>query len=103
MQVRSPAHVHTEAFSNRAIARALGVSEATIRRDLDVSGDSRESPDRVVGLDGKSYPASEAGQRRMAAAILALRARGMKQVEIAAELGVSQSTVSRALRDWTTA
>lgn len=44
-----------EGHSNVAIAGALGVSEATVRRDL--AGSSYDEPDRVRGLDGKSYPA----------------------------------------------
>lgn len=42
--------------SERAIAGALGTSQATVHRDLN-SGDSSESPGEVVGLDGKLYPA----------------------------------------------
>lgn len=47
-----------DGHSLRAIAGALGTSKDTVARDLDDSGVSDETPDEVVGLDGKSYPAS---------------------------------------------
>jgi site-specific DNA-methyltransferase (adenine-specific) len=45
--------------SERAIAGALGVSQATVHRDIGRATDSGESvqPDRVRSLDGKSRPA----------------------------------------------
>lgn len=39
----------------RAIAGALGVSHEQVRQDL-ASGVNNLTPDRVAGLDGKSYP-----------------------------------------------
>ena len=44
-----------EGHSNVAIAGALGVTETTVRRDL--AGSTYVEPERVRGLDGKSYPA----------------------------------------------
>ncbi|QLY33288.1 hypothetical protein H0264_14550 [Nocardia huaxiensis] len=41
-------------MSTRAIAAATGLSQPTVSRELS-GGDSNESPDSVVGLDGKSY------------------------------------------------
>lgn len=44
--------------STRAIAHALGVDQKTVVNDL--VGEERSSPERVVGRDGKSYPATKA-------------------------------------------
>lgn len=41
--------------SRRAAAKALGVSEGTVRNDL--SGAQNYAPERVLGTDGKTYPA----------------------------------------------
>ncbi|MBN2840984.1 MAG: ParB N-terminal domain-containing protein [Coriobacteriia bacterium] len=46
-----------EGHSQRAIAGALGAGQSTVYRDLQMIGDSHESPARVTGTDGKSYPA----------------------------------------------
>ena len=46
--------------SNRAIAKETGVSEPTVRRAR-ASGDA---PDKVVGLDGKTYKAKAEGKAR---------------------------------------
>ncbi len=43
-------------MSTRAIGRATGYSEATVRRDL--PGASNDAPERSTGVDGKSYPRS---------------------------------------------
>jgi len=45
----------------RAIAGAVGVNEITVRRDL--GGSTHVEPERVTGLDGKSYPARRASQK----------------------------------------
>jgi hypothetical protein len=45
-----------EGMSTRAIAGALGSSDATVRRDLEAAGPA-DVPDRSTGLDGRSYPA----------------------------------------------
>jgi transposase-like protein len=47
-----------EGHSQRAIAEALGVNRNTVRSDLQL-GDTTQLPDRVIGLDGKNYPASQ--------------------------------------------
>lgn len=47
-------------MSTRAIAGAIGSSEATVRRDLAAAaaaGATVDGPERVTGLDGRSYPA----------------------------------------------
>ncbi|MGW4121373.1 hypothetical protein [Nocardia sp. NPDC004711] len=41
-------------MSTRAIAAATGLSQPTVSRELS-SSDSNESPDSVVGLDGRTY------------------------------------------------
>ena len=45
--------------STRAIAEKVGVSQPTVLRDTEKSGDTNVSPDtkRVTGKDGKNYPA----------------------------------------------
>lgn len=54
------AELRREGFSERAIAGALGVSQATVHRDIERTTDSGESvqPERVRSLDGKSRPAT---------------------------------------------
>jgi len=52
------ADLRKEGHSERAIAGALGVSQPTVHRDIERSGDSPESPDEVRGRDGKTYPAT---------------------------------------------
>lgn len=54
-----------EGHSNVAIGNVVKVDEATVRRDL--SGSAHAEPDRVKGLDGKSYPASKPKQNGSAA------------------------------------
>lgn len=49
------ASLREHGHSNPAIAKALGVDEKTVRNDL--AGSDYSEPDRVVGKDGKSYPA----------------------------------------------
>ena len=49
------AALHAEGMSTRAIAGALGTSDATVRRDLRDAGATDDAPERVVGLDGKRY------------------------------------------------
>lgn len=48
-----------EGHSQRAIAGALGVSQSLVSKDLDQLSTRVQLPDRVVGLDGKSRPASQ--------------------------------------------
>ncbi len=53
-----------EGMSQRAIASALGASQATVRRDL--SGESFDSPEeKITGADGKSYASKSATRRRI--------------------------------------
>lgn len=52
------ADLKEEGKSNRAIAAALNVSEATVRNDLKVSGAQGCAPEKVTGTDGKTYPAT---------------------------------------------
>ncbi len=51
------AALRANGHSERAIAGALGVSQPTVHRDLEVVGDTGESPAQVHGKDGKTYPA----------------------------------------------
>jgi Homeodomain-like domain len=54
-------------LSQRAIAEQEGISQRQIRRDLEDSGESGDSPElangRVQGRDGKLYPASKGTER----------------------------------------
>ncbi|GHS89319.1 hypothetical protein AGMMS50218_15330 [Actinomycetota bacterium] len=94
-------------LSSRAVAAVLGVGKSTVHRDLEVlSGvpggapDSRDAGEGVaVGIDGKSYPRRAASPRlrERTARVVELRGAGLTQVQIAAELGVAQSTVSAYL------
>jgi hypothetical protein len=57
-----PVTLRQEGHSYRAIGGALGVNEKTARNDVNKSTAERsavQQPDRVIGLDGKSYPATE--------------------------------------------
>jgi transcriptional regulator with XRE-family HTH domain len=82
-------------MSLRAMAEVLGVSASTIARDLAESGADHI---RVRGRDGKSYPRGKEAQRVMVLLAHQLHRRGLTQARIAAEIGVSQPTVSRLLR-----
>jgi len=55
---QATAALHAEGMSTRAIAGALGTSDATVRRDLREAGATDDAPGRVVGLDGKQYASS---------------------------------------------
>jgi hypothetical protein len=50
---------HHSDLSNSVVAAELGVSEATVRRARR-EGVTEVTPERVIGLDGKSYPARRA-------------------------------------------
>lgn len=51
------AELRQNGMSTRAIGSALGVSAATVTRDL--AGVSSETPDRVTGIDGQSYASAQ--------------------------------------------
>jgi hypothetical protein len=54
-----------QGHSNVAIGKALGVSEGTVRSDLQseqVRSATNVEPERVTGLDGKTYPARQQRQ-----------------------------------------
>lgn len=50
-----------EGHSVRAITGALGTAQTNVYRDLEptVPGGTVGSPERIIGLDGKSYPATQ--------------------------------------------
>lgn len=54
------AELRSAGMSTRGIASATEMSEPTVRRRIEAtaSNDAVEMPDRVIGLDGKSRPAS---------------------------------------------
>lgn len=52
------ADLRAEGHSLRAIAGAVGVSHPTVLADIEATGKSLPVPERVVGLDGKSRPAT---------------------------------------------
>jgi len=52
------AHLRGEGHSYRAIGEALGVSKDTVQRDASTVSDETVEPDRIVGRDGKSRPAT---------------------------------------------
>lgn len=49
--------MRTAQMPTRAIAQALEVGETTVRRDLAAAPNG--APDRVIGMDGKSYPVTQ--------------------------------------------
>jgi len=52
---KAVAELRLAGMSTRAIGAAVGASKDTVQRDVAASGVSDETPDRVVGADGKSY------------------------------------------------
>jgi DNA-binding CsgD family transcriptional regulator len=88
-------------LSERAVAAVLGVGKGTVGRDVEsVSTAPTGAVDTAVGLDGRERPArrqDSAQVRRRSATVVALRSQGCTQVEIAAQLGIAQSTVSTCL------
>lgn len=87
-------------ISNRALAATLGVNEKTIRKAS--RNGSREKPKKIVSADGKLRSASElsdAERRELDRKIFSMsQDEGMTQTDIADHLGMSQSTVSTAIR-----
>ncbi|NKX94250.1 hypothetical protein HF995_13390 [Sanguibacter hominis ATCC BAA-789] len=95
-------HLREAGLSTRAIGAVLGVGVGTAHRDLTVvSGVPSGTPDeRQTGVDGRNYPSHHVPEsvlsRRVKAAELAKA--GLSQSQVAAELGVSQGTISSDLR-----
>jgi ParB-like chromosome segregation protein Spo0J len=63
------AELRSDGHSTTTIARALGVSDETVRRDLAAS--TYVEPDTVVGADGKRYPSARPARVQQAAELLA--------------------------------
>jgi Homeodomain-like domain-containing protein len=80
-----------------AVAERAGIDPRTLWFDIAERGHIAHS--RAIGQDGKTYPRGRAARRRHDA-LVAWVAMGRSQRDIAAELGVSQPTVCRALRRW---
>ena len=84
-------------ISNRGIAALLGVGHATVNRAMSkreaIEGQRR-------GADGKlrAEAAKSLTREERQAEIVRLHGEGLKQEDIAAQVGVTQSTVSEALR-----
>src|SRR5690606_13273769 len=68
------ARLRMQGWSLRRIADRLGVSDGTVRNDLELAGAQNYAPATVTGADGKQYPATkptpavEVGQEREAEA-----------------------------------
>lgn len=84
------------AWSNRRVARACGLSEASVRR-LRCPPASPVHLDTRVGLDGKTYPVTAAAQQ--AARELLTRDPQASDRAIARAAGLSPTTVGRLRRD----
>jgi DNA-binding CsgD family transcriptional regulator len=83
-------------LSRRAAAKGAGLNRNAGQR----SGDSRESPERCTGSDGKGYPARQVTQKELAARQSEVQTRtdqGESLREIAAAMGISTGTVSSDL------
>jgi N6-adenosine-specific RNA methylase IME4/ParB-like chromosome segregation protein Spo0J len=50
-----------EGWSTRRIAGQLNMSDATVRRDIDSIASNVAMPDRIITIDGRTYPAQRAG------------------------------------------
>jgi hypothetical protein len=83
-------------WSNRRIARACGISEATVRRSRRPSA-SPAPLDTRVGIDGKTYPVSKVAHQ--AARDLLTSCPGQSDRAIARATGLSPTTVGRLRRD----
>jgi ParB-like chromosome segregation protein Spo0J len=84
------------AWSNRRIASAAGVSEATVRRARRPGATSTHpdsKPGAVVGIDGKTYPVGEAAQN--AARQLLTEQPDLSNRRVARQVGLSATTVGR--------
>ncbi len=101
---RNAAELRQEGKSTRQISDDLGVSETTVRRDLQVASPASfdDAGDAITGKDGKEYPAAQpvitAAQRWQRRAETArLRAEGKSLQEIGTTLGVSKEQIRRDL------
>jgi transposase-like protein len=61
LRERAVSELRVAGLSTRAIASALGVGDATVRRDL--AGASYDAPAEITGADGKQYPAARPAKR----------------------------------------
>lgn len=86
-------------ISNRGIAALLGVSYKTVGRVKEKAG-AGAIEGKKRGADGKLYSdvAKSLTREERQAEIVRLHGEGLKQEDIAAQVGVTQSTVSEALR-----
>lgn len=66
------AKLRAEGKSQNQIASAVGITQGAVSKALARAGHSQEYPDRIVGADGKSYPA----RREAPANVVALRPGG---------------------------
>ena len=86
-------------ISNRGIAALLGISYKTVGRVKDKAG-AVAVEGKKRGADGKlrAEAAKSLTREERQAEIVRLHGEGLKQEDIAAQVGVTQSTVSEALR-----
>jgi Homeodomain-like domain len=100
--------------TNKNQASSIRAMAAAMRRDLGPVGTSKSSVARitygtrklsdnlrVVGLDGRNYPASRWAHERSVTFALHMHADGRPNAEIGALLGVSERTVRRWLQRYT--
>jgi DNA-binding transcriptional ArsR family regulator len=95
--------LRAQGVSKAAVARRLRVSEDTVTRDLDVTGDP--APDRITSADGSVRQArtgraeAPAGKLWERAAVVARRRgpKGVTLVELARALGVTEGSASGVL------
>ncbi len=84
-------------ISNRGIAALLGVGKDTVNRAVV----NREKPKAIVGADGKKYSVNDLSPRErqeLDGRIYDMnKIQGLTQVQIAEQLGLSQSTVSASI------
>ncbi|KAA8816766.1 hypothetical protein CSQ85_11710 [Bifidobacterium rousetti] len=89
-------------ISNKALAAALGVSDMTVSRARNKIAGPEGKPKTVKGTDGRMYAPSELkgeDRRRFNAKILEMAESGMKEKDIAAATGLSQSRVNEVKQE----
>jgi len=94
-------HLREAGHSLRAIAGAVGVSEGQVRKDIadeELRTGTQVTPDRVIGLDGKSYPAQRLPAAQRAAQIQTLATEGHSSAQIAEHLGIGAERVRLVAR-----